>query len=299
MSIYDYAYRDVWDSNFSDSLVWHACAKFDWDEHVGDAIAFTEKICSKYPNVFCDLFFVRASEENDAELQEVHLELQKHFICSPIMWIPRYNIEDDYETQQKMRRTSGFIVAVWEHIDKEPDEHNVQKFLASIESKQSRIYGDSGDLVDMIAARNVAMSMGYFCGPIISNTDVDSSYTYFMDVYTEPKHPDFADCQTADEVARRLSELYEFEYVEDKHMLMWFKEGYYMSAFEPFPEVLTKARDVLLQFTTVSPICFIEMNSNEECDVLDGYAMYIAFGCTEEDNKYKSIDILDTFTYLD
>ena len=151
----------------------------------------------------------------------------------------------------------------------------------------------------MIAARNTAVSDGYFCGPITSNTDVDSSHTYFMDVYTKVKYPDFADCQTADDAARKLSELYGFEYVEDKHMLLWFKEGYYMSAFEPLPEALTKARDVLLQFTTVSPICFIEMSNDEESDVMDGYAMYIAFGCTEEDNKYKSVDILNTFTYLD
>ena len=287
MSIYDYAYRDVWDSNFTYGNGSILSANFT--NSIDTSII--SEICAKFSGLYHDAMSVFTEESNEEELSRAREELQKHYIVSPIVWMPNYknNFITDF---RKANHLIGFCVAAWERINHKPDESIVERIMTDIiEYESTRVFANTGELVELLTVRNKAIENGIYCGSIISNSEEDFEHTYFMDVNLSSTKDVLDDCHNADDAARRLTDQYGLEYVPEKHMLMQYSDD--ISVFEcKVPKLMWDVKKKMSRFASVSGVNYITMDS-DDYEPLSGDILYFSFGTSNVDMKYRCVDVFD------
>lgn len=162
-----------------------------------------------------------------------------------------------------------------------------------IEYESTRVFANTGELIELLMARNNAIANGIHCGNIISNSEEDFEHTYFMDVNLSLSSTKdvLDDCHNAVEAARWLAEQYGLEYVPEKHMLMQYSDD--ISVFEcKVPKLIWDVKKKMTSFASVSGVNYITMDS-DDYEPLPGDVLYFSFRTSGVDMKYRCVDVFD------
>ena len=296
MEVLEYIKRDMTYSCYADGV--GTCINTNIHKHE-DKIKFEtpyiEEICSKYPDVHFARLIVYGLDKYRYELESVRKELQKQYYVTPLTLMPDAGNEM-YPSYKVAVHIIGFCIASWERIGREPNPDVVDEKLKSAE-KESRIYGDYGQLVEMIAVRDALVEAGRPVGNIISDTDIDKSHMYFLDVNTEYDESirlsdDIG--EFASSIAEKFGMIYD---IETRTIFHYSKDIRVLDEFNVnIPEDIWKVRDIISRYINVNPVSYLEMEILENDiydkeDCLQGDVLYISLGTSDADKKYRGIDL--------